>query len=504
MAVIIMAEPPPKGSAEMTGEQAVMRRRCSAVAWHALGAMAFVATTALTVVANDPVTRRNDEPAITTRKIEPGDLGATTVEPSDADEPLPLAIRWWGQACVSIETGWGLRIVIDPYPDTPEIGLGALKLTADLVLLTHNHADHAAVDVVRGDPVVLRGLDKAGEWVPIDHYLDRPPNQPSPKVSPRAALAEPSPYAVHVVGIGTYHDAEGGAKRGKDTMFLVEAGGVRLLHCGDIGTLLTPEQLKAIGPVDVLFLPVGGEYTVDATAAMRIVEQVRPRRFVWPIHFKAGASRLPLAPVGEFVDVARHAGLLIRTVRGNTVAVNRLGNRKRPPVGSPFVIVAETRSQPRSPEVREALEGLRNDRKILIDLLGVVSARQLDHKPSDGTHTIRWNFEHTTAREIGFMSQIYHMVDPEVPVINWNPAQMPPDYVPRHPDWGPEEMVRHVQRVGAFTERFSYLLAEAPPTVTIEGTTFSVKYITNMIVGHYHNHSGKAVHKFELPDWPKR
>lgn len=454
--------------------------------------------------ADEPGTKRPGNGATTRPSLIPGDVGQTNVAASTEDGPLPLAIRWWGQACISIETFWGFRIVIDPFTPGAKIGIPRPDLTADLVLVTHEHFDHNAVDTVRGKPVVLRGLtDDGKDWAKIDHYLDRPPNQPEATVVPRTEAKKLSPYAVHVVGIDVFHDDKGGTERGKDTMFLIETNGVRILHCGDLGHTLTPEQIAAVGPVDVLIVPVGGTYTIDADTAMEVTQQLKPRRFVWPIHYKTAAGTLPLAPVDAFLADARKANLLVRRVKGNAIAVASLPPEQKPPIGSPVVIVSEWTPQRPKPEVERSLLTLREDRQALIDALGKVSKKQLDWKPSDGTHTIRWNFEHPTARELGFFSQVYHALDPEIPVINWNPAQMPPDYTPRRPDWDTQEMVRHVRRVGAFTERFSYLLADTPVTMRIEGTRFSIDNLTDMVMGHYENHTTKAVRKFALPDWPK-
>ncbi len=455
-------------------------------------------------VADEPGTRKANPGATTKPVIEPGDVGQTNLAPTTEDGPLPLAIRWWGQACVSIETFWGFTIVVDPFPEKAEIGYPKPNLVADLVLVSHEHFDHNAVDTVRGTPGVLRGLTAGGkDWADIDHYLDRPPNQAKPAVFAASDTRVRSPYAVRVRSVGTWHDAAQGAQRGKNTLFLIEADGVRILHCGDLGHALTPEQLKAVGPVDVLILPVGGTFTVDAAGALEVAGQIKPRRFIWAIHYKAGSSALPLATADDFANEARRAGLLVRRVRGNAVAVTALPPDQKPPIGSPVVIVSDWTPVRPSAGLERSLLTLRNDRQELIDKLGNVSKTQLDWKPSDGTHTIRWNFEHTTARELGLFSQIYHALDPEIPVINWNPAQMPPDFKPRRPDWDTHEMVRHVRRVGAFTERFSYLLADTPPTMRIEGTRFSMDYVTNLILGHYENHTTKAVKKFRLADWPK-
>lgn len=456
-------------------------------------------------MADEPGKKPAVRPAATTKPLEPGDVGQTTVAPSPADGPLPVAVRWWGHACVSIETFWGLTIVIDPYSENPARNYPKLNLNADLVLVSHDAPDHSAVGAVAGSPPVLRGvLDGGRRWAEIDHVLDRPANAPAPSLQLRAQAASPSPHAVFVKGVGARHDPAGGDEDDLEMMFLVETNGVRVLHCGDLGHRLSPEQLKAVGEVDVLILPVGGNEILDAARAVDVARQVNPRAYIWPVHFAADSAGAVPEAVDAIIAESRRANLLTRTVAGNTLAVTALPPDAPPLIGRPAVVLSDYR--PLEPErtVRQMLKSLRGDRKTLIDNLGKVTREQLDHRPSDGSHTIRWNFEHTTARELGLFSQIYHALDPGIPVINWNPAQMPRDFVPRHPDWGPDEIVRHVRRVGAFTERFSYLLADAPPTMRIEGTRFSLDYLTALIVGHYQNHMNKAVHKFTLPDWPRK
>ncbi|HRY68313.1 MAG TPA: MBL fold metallo-hydrolase [Phycisphaerae bacterium] len=423
--------------------------------------------------------------------------------PNANEESAPTAIRWWGQACVSIETFWGFTIVIDPFPATEQMGFPKPDLTADLVLATHEHFDHTGFDVVKGKPVIVHGLRPDKNWAEIDHYLDRRPNQAEVKWRAKTEAGTPTSHAVHVKSIHTFHDAESGAKRGKNAMFIIETDGVRILHCGDLGHTLAPEQLAAIGPVDVLLIPVGGTYTVDPTQAIEVVKQIKPRRFVWPIHFKTSVGKIPLATLDTFLSQAKQAGMPFREVRGNTIAVARQATKPDAKPGPVAVIACDFKPAKPGADMQAALESMRADRQALIDALGKVTKAQLDHKPSDGTHTIRWNFEHAAGAELNFFSQVYHAMDPEIPLIKWGPAQMPPDFKPRHPDWDSSEMVRYVQRTAAFTERFSYLLANTPADLKIEGTRFSVQSLSKMMVGHYRNHTTKAVLKFKLPDWPK-
>lgn len=430
--------------------------------------------------------------------------GRAAKSSSGDDGPLPLAIRWWGQACVSIETFWGFKIVVDPYPANERLGYPKLDLSADVVLLTHEHFDHTGFESIRGEPAVLHGLTPDGNWADIDHDLDRLPSQPDPRLAAKAGAGVLSPHGVHIKGIRTYHDRMSGAERGKNTMFLIEADGVRILHCGDLGHPLTAEQVETIGSVDYLLIPVGGTYTIDAAEALAVSGQLEPRRFIWPIHFKTSAVEIPLATLDPFLTRARQARMAVREVKGNTIAATRQPTRQVTDTVPPVVIVSDFKPVRSATGAENALKAMRVNRRAFINVLGKMSKTQLDHRPSDGTHTIRWNFEHTTGRELGFFSQVYHALDPEIPVIDWNPAQMPSQFEPRHPEWDTAEMVRHVGRVAAFTERFSYLLADTPPGMKIEGTHFSARSLSKLMVGHYRNHKAKAVRKFRLPDWPER
>jgi L-ascorbate metabolism protein UlaG (beta-lactamase superfamily) len=144
-------------------------------------------------------------------------------------------------------------------------------VTADLVLVTHEHADHNGVEVIGGAPEVLRA--QAGA-------LD-------------------SPIGV-VTGIASEHDPEAGTSRGSNVVFSFLLEGIRVCHLGDFGQAeLRPEQQAAIGEVDLLFIPVGGGPTIDASEAAQVVEQLGPR-WVVPMHYRTEAVDF-LEPVDGFL-----------------------------------------------------------------------------------------------------------------------------------------------------------------------------------------------------------
>src|SRR5439155_18182068 len=97
---------------------------------------------------------------------------------------------------------------------------------------------------------------------------------------------------IAIRSVGVYHDEQKGAKFGLNTVFLFEVGGVRIAHLGDLGHLLTDQQLSAIGSVDVAMIPVGGFFTIDARQATRVLDQLRPRLIVLPMHYRTEVSTI--------------------------------------------------------------------------------------------------------------------------------------------------------------------------------------------------------------------
>lgn len=189
-----------------------------------------------------------------------------------------MRVEWHGQAAFTLSGEEG-TVVIDPFGEIsslrergihweyPEMSVPA----ADLVLVTHEHRDHNGVEVVGGEPAVLRS--QAGR--------------------------HDSPLGV-VVGIASEHDAAAGSERGPNTIFVFELDGVRVAHFGDFGQSgLRAEQRAAIGEVDLLFLPVGGGPTIGGAAAAAIARELGPR-WVVPMHYRTERIGF-LEPEAEFV-----------------------------------------------------------------------------------------------------------------------------------------------------------------------------------------------------------
>jgi L-ascorbate metabolism protein UlaG (beta-lactamase superfamily) len=175
-----------------------------------------------------------------------------------------MQVEWYGQSAFRLAAG-PTTVVIDPFGDVSGLASRGIRfeypqidgVTADLVLVTHEHADHNGVDVIDGEPVVLR--------------------------STAGRLASP---IGEVVAVASEHDPAAGTERGPNTIFVFELDGARVAHFGDFGQRsVREEQLAAIGDVDLLFLPVGGGPTIDAEQAAALVERLSPRWIV-PMHYR--------------------------------------------------------------------------------------------------------------------------------------------------------------------------------------------------------------------------
>ena len=423
-------------------------------------------------------------------------LGLASVAP--AQSAKPVAVRFWGQALVSIETYWNLTIVIDPY--NPKIGYGDPGLRADLVLVTHEHFDHNNAKLIQGDPHVVAGLDSRGRVRDVNVVLDRAPNTDKTTLDPYQPTKPYSEHAIRVRSIASRHDDREGKQRGANAMFLVETNGVRILHCGDLGqTRLTDEQLNQIGRIDVLLIPIGGVYTIDGPQAAGIVDQLRPLMVV-PIHYKLPELTIDLNTAEPFLNELSSSYQRTEAV-GNTLAVSR---GRRPGQKVRKVVVLKHKPYQPSAALRKLLHNKAKAANPAQALFTSLSINQLNHRPSNGTHTPRWNAEHVMASDLRLFSAIYARLDPMIPHINLNPRQMPPDYVPAHPDWTGAEEARQIERVLALVRRFAYLLDGIDLDEKPQGSPWTVQRLFEQITTHYAEHTANVKKKFSLPDWPKQ
>lgn len=167
-----------------------------------------------------------------------------------------MLIRYHGHAEFLMETEKGQRILTDPFD--PRVPYPQKEVAAELVTISHGHDDHGYLTKVKGAPAVLR---ERGEHEPLQ--------------------------GVSITGWPSYHDDQQGALRGENTIYVFEAEGLRVAHAGDLGSEPNAQAMAALQGLDILMLPVGGTYTLDASQAAALCRKIRPRIII-PMHFKKG------------------------------------------------------------------------------------------------------------------------------------------------------------------------------------------------------------------------
>jgi L-ascorbate metabolism protein UlaG (beta-lactamase superfamily) len=194
-----------------------------------------------------------------------------------------MKIKWLGHACFLIASEKGPRVITDPYNVGGGLSYGPIKESADVVIITHDHLDHNNAKAVAGAEVVKGpGTKKA--------------------------------KGIEFLGLPTHHDEKGGRERGENTVFCFILDELRVCHLGDLGRPLSDAEAKQIGKVDVLFIPVGGFYTIDARGAGGVVDQLGPG-VVIPMHYKTPRLGWSIAGVEPFLQGKPR----VRQVKGSEV-----------------------------------------------------------------------------------------------------------------------------------------------------------------------------------------
>jgi L-ascorbate metabolism protein UlaG (beta-lactamase superfamily) len=181
-----------------------------------------------------------------------------------------MKLKWFGHSCFYLTSKSGVRVLMDPFKS--DIGLEMPSVEADIVTMSHNHMDHNNKAAASG---MFKAINKPGRF---------------------------EKDGVEILGVSTAHDDAGGAKRGKNVIFRITMDGIALCHCGDLGHLLAPEQINEIGHVDVLLIPVGGFYTIDAKTAAEVVKQLGPKVTI-PMHYKVEGLGYPIEGAEPFMKL---------------------------------------------------------------------------------------------------------------------------------------------------------------------------------------------------------
>src|SRR5438552_4694247 len=201
-----------------------------------------------------------------------------------------LTIRWLGQSFFLITTSAGTKVAIDPHAID---AFGRQTVSADVVLMSHLHPDHARLDVIENKDKarILPGLKQAGG------EAGRPPRIAWNPV-------EETVKDVRIRNVATFHDTQQGMERGRNAVFVIEADGLKIVHLGDLGHVLSDDQVRQIGPMDVLMVPVGGIYTINGSKAKEVVAQLKPKRYILPMHYGTRTFD-ELLPPDEFPEAQK-------------------------------------------------------------------------------------------------------------------------------------------------------------------------------------------------------
>jgi L-ascorbate metabolism protein UlaG (beta-lactamase superfamily) len=235
------------------------------------------------------------------------------------DKKGPLSITNFGQSFFIVTTSKDKRIAFDPHGIPAYDRDEAPKCEADIVCISHNHNDHTRVQVLNNvdtekkekkrDLKIFRGLKgmslKGGDWNPVNEEIGD----------------------IKIRNVGVFHDEQEGLLRGKNSVFVIEVDGWRICHLGDLGHILTVPQLKKIGPVDVLMIPVGGIYTLNGSEAKKVVDQIKPKEYIFPMHYGTKVFEDVLT-AEEFLEQFPKREVAIED--HNEIILNKEASRPRP------------------------------------------------------------------------------------------------------------------------------------------------------------------------------
>jgi L-ascorbate metabolism protein UlaG (beta-lactamase superfamily) len=182
-----------------------------------------------------------------------------------------MHIQWFGQACFKIQDkvgADGVTVTTDPF--NKEAGLKVPNFESDIVMISHDHKDHNNAEALRGNPFII------------------------------SAPGEYDIKGVSIHGVESFHDDKKGAERGKNVIYSINIDGVIVSHLGDLGHILDNKQLELLVGTDILLIPVGGKYTLDAKKAVEVVSQIEPR-IVIPMHYNIPGLAYELDGVEKFI-----------------------------------------------------------------------------------------------------------------------------------------------------------------------------------------------------------
>ncbi len=201
-----------------------------------------------------------------------------------------VKITWHGHACFQITTPDSKIIVIDPH-DGYSIGLKPPKVKADIILVTHDHFDHNAIDIVKKPSSII-----------VKEYI-----------------GEKEINGIRITGVKVYHDRHRGKFRGEIAAYKIGVDGILIVHLGDLGHILEDQQVSLLKPVDVLMIPIGGTYTIEPYEAVEVIKQLQPK-IVVPMHYWIPGITLPLKTIDDFLGYVKYR---VKRIEGNSFEVSK-------------------------------------------------------------------------------------------------------------------------------------------------------------------------------------
>ncbi|MDA8563192.1 DinB family protein [Mariniblastus sp.] len=372
-----------------------------------------------------------------------------------ADDGDPVAIRTWPDGGVTIETMWNLH-------------LGYRITEANKMLLPR------PLDL----NLYLATVSKPGETV----LFGRSPNDDQPsRIEGKPQRIDENDIAVSREKSGPFAGSIAVKVNGLTIHILNGVAPEKL-------TASLPHDSKETQPTtdhDANTVFVAGA-TFDQAAIQKIAAAFKPRLMIVP------------------PEITQIGSQKVISFPHNTLAVSAAADKDDSDTVTRFVSLADEPYE-MSDEVSELFEKKETACKGSRETFAKLSIEQMNFQPPNGTHTPRWNSEHMMGRELLFFSQIYHAVDPTIPVMDLNPRQMPDDYKMAHPDWMGAEEARQTERVEAFTRRFAYLLDGMPLNRKAKGSKFwTPKALLKQMERHYNEHTANVEKKMQLDEWPKQ
>lgn len=377
-----------------------------------------------------------------------------------ANDGEPVAVIRLPDGGIAIESMWNLSVTIDAKPDSADDSSQTGTVSTDGVdIFRQENSVDQTQDPDSKPPKRFRVSLAMNDS--LDMLLDRPANTPNPTWrSPRESNSV-SPNSVHV--------------QCHDNIITVTVDAVKIAHIAK--NVISDKAKQMLKNCDVMVYdgPTSGAAGMVALAESNAVKTL----ILKSVHDKSA----------------------VRSINNNTLIVCA----SKEPASTTTQTIALL---PTKLELHNELEDLfqRKERACQASqkVFAGLSTAQMNFRPSNGSHTPRWNTEHMMGRELLFFSQIYHAIDSQIPVMDLNPKQMPPDYLANHADWTGAEEAKQMERVSAFTRRFAYLLNGLPLDKKPRGSGWTPKRLFLQMERHYGEHTANVKKKFELPDWPAK